>query len=247
MKKLVFTIICFSFLSCTSRQVVHVFNQGYTPEEIGKVVHVIDGLGFDARLNHLEIPNQLSRTSIIYPPIVQRLSTIDTMRDSLSEIGFNDIELIYETQGEHYYSTENIGLYLLNPNYVRPVENDRSEESYPGPRLSRIYYSDCDSIEAELSLLPQGTAILEIYVWNERIDREQTQLIDGEWSITDNNIVFDLFDEGSIEFDFSEFSGRDDYGRYYGIHLEIEYNSTNLLSCDYRYISYGSRESFNRI
>jgi len=246
MKKLVFTIICLWQTSCAFRQDVHIFNQGYAPEEIGKVVRVLDELGFDARPNNLNIPEEISRTSIIYPPIVQNFATIDTVRNSLSEIGFPNIELIYKTQGEHYYSTENIGLYLVNPSYNQPDDKNSSEESNSGPQISRIYYSDCGNIEAELNLFPQGAAILEIYEWNERTKREQTQQIDGEWSISQSQVIIDLFDGRSIVFGFREFSGRDDYGRYYGIQLENANNSTDITSCDFRYITYDFGESIIR-
>ena len=60
-------------------------------------------------------------------------------------------------------------------------------------------------------------------------------------------MTFELFDEGTIQFSYSEFGGRDDYGKFYGVVLESLENTTDLNTCDFRYITYDARESLNRI
>lgn len=246
MKNIIIIVPFFLLMaSCATRHEVHIFNKGYSSEEIGEVAHTLNELGFSVRPNDLDIPKQISRTAIIYPPIVQDFASIETVRNSLSKIGISNVDLIYETQGEHFYSTENIGLYLVNPDYVEPQEQEKGLS--PAQNLSRTYYSNCDDLEAQLNLFPAGAAILQVFEWNDTENRERTYVLDGEWDTSENRLAFELFSGGTIEYVVSEFIGRDDYGRFYGIDLESDENTSELQPCDFRYITYDSRETLNSI
>lgn len=233
--------------SCASRQQVHVFNEGYSDGDIAAVLTALRDSGFEPRRNELEVPEGIRTSSIIYPPIVQEFETVALLQDTLARLGHESVELIYETRSEHFYSTENIGLYLVNPDYDPPEAQAESPDRNEGPILSRIYYSNCDEVDAELSLLGQDTAILEIVEWNENTDRERATLFDGQWSRTESTVEFELFDGGRILFEYNEFDGRDDYGRFYGIDLISTANSSDLTSCDFRFITYDLRTTLNRI
>ncbi len=193
------------------------------------------------------MPEGIYRSSIIYPPIVEDPQSLDQLRDSLVPLGIPEPELIYETRGEHFYSTENIGLYLVNPNYVAPESIADSTQQGAGPTLSHIYYSNCADVDAELSLFGENAAILELVEWNERTQREQSTQFDGLWQAMESTIRFELFDAGTILFEFSEFDGRDDYGRFYGIDLVSIENDSELATCDFRFITYDSRTTLDRI
>ena len=231
-------------IGCATRHEVHIFNQGYSSAKVSQVTAALDDAGFKTKPNHLAVPDQITRTSIIYPPIVQDFTGIDSVKDALSGIGFSQIELIHETQGEHYYSSENIGLYLVKPGYV--PQSDFEDKVDSKQNLSRIYYSNCGDLEAQLNLYPAGAAMLELYDWNERTDREITIVVDGEWNAAETELVFGLFDGGEIIYSISEFEGRDNYGRFVGIDLDVLKNTTDQQSCNFRYISYDSRETLNR-
>jgi len=137
----------------------------------------------------------------------------------------------------HFYSAENVGLYLVNPDYEKPSA-PAIEKTDPDSLLSQLYYSDCDSMEAQLSLFPEGVAVFEIFEWNERTNRESKNTLDGEWHASEAAISIEVFDHGVIDYNFTEFSGRDDYGRFRGIDLTNTRNNTTIESCNFRYIVY---------
>ena len=247
MKPLYILIAIATLASCATRQDVHVFNQGYSDTEVQAVVAALRESGFRPRPNALAVPDGIRASSIIYPPIVEDFNTVALLRDTLSAAGHPKLELIYETRGEHFYSTENIGLYLVNPDYTKPEEKNSSDQLSESPVLSHIYYSNCETVEAELSLFGQSTALLEVIEWSERTGRERSRVFDGQWSRTDSTLTFELFDEGEMVFGYSEFDGKDDYGRFYGIDLVSIENNSELATCDYRYVTYDLGTTLNRI
>lgn len=247
MKKSLLPIALVILTSCTARQDVHVFNLGYSDAEVQTVMAALQESGFRPHANSLAVPDGIHSSSIIYPPIVENFETVSLLRDTLASTGHAQLELIYETRGEHFYSTENIGLYLVNPEYSEPVPQTSSDPQGQHPELSHVYYSNCEDVEAELSLLGQDAAVLEVIEWSERTQRERSTVFDGQWSRSDSTLEFELFDEGKIIFSYSEFDGRDDYGRFYGIDLVNIENLSELASCDFRYVTYDLGTTLQRI
>lgn len=222
-------------VSCVSDQQVHLFSKGVSQEELVRVGEALQESGFEVRPNALEIPGQIARNTIIYPPVIGDPAILDALQSSLAKVGFPNTELVYGTLGEHYYSTDNIGLYLVNTDFVEQTEMNDGNESL---ELVGIYYSDCDETESELSLFAQGVGILEVFVWNEKANEERSTPFDGEWTVTGSTVALNLPDLGSIEFEVSEFEGRDDYGRYHGVRLESLRNESVLANCDFQFVTY---------
>ena len=76
---LAFGLLC----SCASQQQVHIFNLGYSSEEIELVASPLSEAGFSPRQNSLSVPEEIQQSSIIYPTIVQDFGKIETLRTEL--------------------------------------------------------------------------------------------------------------------------------------------------------------------
>lgn len=244
----IFLLIFLGFLlfSCATQHELHVFNQGFTETEVEELVLLLESSGFNPQINTLPVPREIRRSSIIYPPIVQNIEDIELLQRILSDVGYGEVQLNYETVGEHYYTTENIGLYLVNPQYRETEQTPPQGQEETGIRLSHVYYSECDSLEGELSLFPEGVAILEVFDWNERTNRERSQQFDGEWDNSENELAVTLFDGDALTFAIDEFRGSDSYGRFYGINLKSRATQAIVGSCDFRFISYDFSETLSQ-
>lgn len=109
------TIFLLLLCSCASRQEVHIFSKGVSIEEVSRVSAIINKAGLKAQPNKLEVPSLIGTTSIMYPPIVKDFASIERLRNLLKESGYSKVALISSSQGGHSYSTEHIGLYLVDP------------------------------------------------------------------------------------------------------------------------------------
>ena len=224
--------------SCSSRQDIHIYSKGITYEEISRLVEIIEKAGFNANPNTLDVPPSITSTSIMYPPIVEDFTSIEVLADLLSRNGYLEVALRADSQEGHSYTTRNMGLYLVDPNFVEEEQDKEVDNASSSINLSKVYLSNCAELEADISLYSQGVAILNIYDWVEGEDNKTIGMIEGEWSATDSKLFLNLSSVGNYEYEIAEFTGRDDYGRYYGIELLNTLSETELPHCNFVYIEY---------
>lgn len=238
MAKILLLLFISLLSSCVSPVEVYIYSRGISDDEVERVANQLAIEGFEVKPSSIEIPEAITSNSIIYSPIILDLSDINLTRSVLTSMGYVNVSLVQGSEANHFYSKNNFGLYLINPNFI---QNDNQELSIAENNLSGLshsYYSDCQEIESQISLYNGGAAVLEIYNWDESRGRENSLTVSGEWVIDKEQIALDLFDQGTMEFQFEEFSGRDTYGRYKGINLNIEMNDTSFSNCNYKYTNY---------
>jgi hypothetical protein len=238
MQMLFLTVVLLALLSCSSGPAVHVFDRGYGDEQVSAIADSLQAAGYKALPNPIAVPASIRRNSIIYPVIVEDFRTIETLQHTLEQQGLGDFQLIHLGEGGHRYSTENIGVYLINPDATNSTRAAATAADNGGLQLSRLYYSNCSAYEADLSLFAGGSAILQSYSIDYSDNDEETRIYDGQWQQQDARLQLDFFDAGQILFEIREFRGRDDYGRFYGIDLHTAENSASLDSCDFRFLTY---------
>lgn len=232
--------------TCTVPTQVHVFSLGVEKAQVEAFVEQLDEAGFAARAVSLPVPASINRHTIIYPAIVQDFAVVDQIESAMAQAGYPDSRLIRETEANHIYSTENIGVYLVNPDYdpiaaadqVNPYALGDSDAS----GLSYLYYSECpqgSEAQFELSLFPSGVAVLEEFYWDEEQGRERTRLFDGEWQPVEQSLTLELFELGTTGFSISRFDGEDRYGPFEGLMLIDEAEGlAGKERCNFGYKNY---------
>ncbi|PCH62341.1 MAG: hypothetical protein COC19_03030 [SAR86 cluster bacterium] len=216
------------------------FSAAIELDTIAALTEVLEDQGFRVTVNSLPIPASIHSPTIIFPPLVQDMSRVDTIQAAMQNAGFEQVRLIYNTQGNHFYSTENIGVYLLSADSPLPERNLDSTAlgGSDASKISHVYYSECADSESELNLFPGGVVLLEEFVWDERNEREHSIIYDGQWQEIDAAIVLDLYDDGELYFNIVEQTGSDRYGEFKGLTLVNQLKNAELNHCNYTYLDY---------
>ncbi len=229
-------------IGCSAQPAVHIFSLGVKAEDVEALSSQLKEAGFDARPNSLPVPTSLIEHTIVLPAIVQDFATIELIESTLESAGYPDPRLIVESESNHYYSTDNIGVYLINPDFEGTAADLIAapyalgdEESNP---LSYNYFSECpegSEAQSELNLFPSGVAILEEFVWNETTNTEESMIHDGEWVADASTVEISLFGEGQLLYSITQHEGADFFGPYKALTLVHEQSTMNIEACNYTY------------
>lgn len=213
--------------------------------EITRLSNLLEEAGFDARPNKLPVPASVMRHTVIFPAIVQDFSTIELVESVMENAGYAEPRLVLESEANHHYSTDNIGVYLVNPNFegtaASLIEDPYALGSEGAHPLSYNYFSECpDGSEAqsELNLYPSGVAILEEFIWDEESNREENVLHDGEWEADSTTVAVAIFGEGELLFSIKEHTGSDWFGPYEALTLVNQGSTMDIEHCDYTYLDH---------
>lgn len=241
-KSLVFINLLF-LVSCASRTEVHIFSLGIEESRLSKLSKLLEDSGFSPRPNTLPVPPSIVRHTVIFPALIQDFATIELVEVAMEQAGYANANLIREAKANHSYSTNNIGVYLVNREFLRSGRAQNEDPFALGgsgaAALSFNYFSECaEGLESqsELNLYPGGAVVLEEFVWNETTNEEQSILHDGEW-ISDSSVVeVNLFGEGEVRFHVKEHTGSDWLGPFEGTTLVSTYSTLSFESCDYTHL-----------
>lgn len=80
--------------------------------EARRILRTLNLEGFQATLNHLQLPEGLVTTTIVYSPLVGA-EIIKEIEGILNRIGYDDVESVFSYFGYHSYSKNNLGIYFL--------------------------------------------------------------------------------------------------------------------------------------
>lgn len=236
--------VLITLVACASKVEVHVYSQAISQKDLDKVAQALSNEGFKITQNSIDIPKEINSHTLIIPPLVVDYSTIESVQATLAILGYENLNIInqtVETIGNHFYTINHLGLYLVNPDQPDlPILQPLPQEELERINLSHLYYSrsspGCLETEAELNLFAAGVGIIEIFEWNNDNSVKEEIYLDGEWIHSDTILTLHLFDKGNIKFEIEEFEESSSYGQFKGINLNIIQNETNLDSCNYRYV-----------
>ncbi|GAB5540229.1 MAG: hypothetical protein Salg2KO_23320 [Salibacteraceae bacterium] len=232
-------------IGCSSQPSVHIFSLGIEEKDVESLSTRLEEAGFNAKPNSLPVPPSLYKHTVIFPAIVQDFATIELIESTMASAGYPDPRLVLESELNHYYSTDNIGVYLVNPDFEGTAADLVSdpyalgdEESNP---LSYNYFSECpDNSEAqsELNLFPSGVAILEEFVWDETTNTEESVIHDGEWVSDSSTVEVSIFGKGQLFYSIMEHKGSDFFGPYEALTLVHKQGTMDIEACNYTYLDH---------
>lgn len=230
---------------CASPTQVHIFSMGVDQGQIEYLGKLLEEKGYNVIPNELPVPASITRDTVIFPAIVQNFATVQLVESAMHDAGFRKVRLIRETEANHSYSTNNIGVYLVNPDsnasVASTIEDPYSLGGSKATDFTFNYFSECSEgsiAQSELNLYPGGTAILEEFIWNENEGQEIVVTHDGEWSSEFNTVRVNYFDEGEQHFSISKHEGSNRFGPYEGITLVSTFSSIGIESCNYTHLRY---------
>lgn len=166
-----FLLLLVVLLSACSSKQVHIYNQGYSERQIDFLKTQIEAQGYKVQLPQVAIPREFPQTSLAMNPGFNDTSFYQFLNQLLLVQGYGQASEYRFAQGLHFYSKNEIGLYLKNPDYV----------VVDMPPYLRTQYCK-SSIGATIQFTPQGKFHLEYEVAKvEELQVESGQyLFDGK-------------------------------------------------------------------
>lgn len=204
---------------CTTTQ-VHLFTEGVDPRELGRVQSALEAKGFDTELNPLRIPDVLSGPTLLYSSSHDEIEQVESLGNLLLSLGY-DVSLEPMAKGNHFYTGENIGLYLAPP-----------QASQPGQaRLSGMEFNgDCPDEDAYLTFESAHRFTAEFIAWDDSAQEEIVSHLAGTW-YREQDSVHLQWDGNAVELSFMPLHAEREYGDVTGYRLV---NHTGQLSdCDF--------------
>ena len=148
MKGLLIILLVLLF-GCQSPK-IYIINQGYTHNQVSNFKNAFKLQGLSVHESQVNIPQKFSDVSLATNIGFSDQKLINQVQSILNEFGLSNAEHYRFKQGNHYYSDNNIGVYLKNPNRL-------DKEDLP-PYLTT---QDCMSADATLQLNKSGEFVLE--------------------------------------------------------------------------------------
>lgn len=135
--------------ACQQRQAI-LITQGVEPVKVKAIETALIHSGWQVDQSTIAIPAEFPNAAIATNPAYRDTQAITEIENILKGQGFTELTEYKFAEGKHFFSMNNIGIYLRNSEQV----------SQPLPP-SFIRTDHCASGDATLNLTPQGQAVLE--------------------------------------------------------------------------------------
>jgi hypothetical protein len=171
MKLLSIIILSITLVACSSTE-VHLYTRYLSDTEIEKISSKLDESNFKVVPNTLSFPDNIYQSTLIYSPFIKGDKTLDTLINSLSEVGWSIPIVEALVSGNHWYSKDSVGLFLLH-------EGVKQKDKIANQDLANDYESrNCGTI-VSISLNKNNTYQLSFT----NKTNERTDHLKGSWKI----------------------------------------------------------------
>jgi hypothetical protein len=169
---LVLTIIILS--GCTSAPKVHLFATHLEGTEVNRISTYLKKNDIDLSVNYLPFPENIHDNSLLYLPTYLGDSQIERLLKFSEKLGYKIKSTNIISQGNHSFTANNIGLYLLPDNYVE------KEQHYPISLVNEYGSRTCENATI-LQLNNNETFSVEVDTWDDITKQYNELLIEGTW------------------------------------------------------------------
>ena len=135
--------------ACQQRQAI-LITQGIEPVKVKAIETALIQSGWQVSKSTIAIPTEFPNTAIATNPAYRDSQAITEIEDLLKGQGFAEPTEYKFAEGKHFFSMNNIGIYLRN-----------SEQALQPLPPDFIRTDHCTAGDATLNLSPQGQAVLE--------------------------------------------------------------------------------------
>ncbi|PKI16024.1 hypothetical protein [Colwellia sp. 12G3] len=171
MKFLSVVILSLFLVACSSTE-VRLYTRYLSDTDIKKISSKLDEANFTVITNTLSFPETIDQSTLLYSPFINGEKTLDILINSLSDIGWFIPNVEALVSGNHWYSKDSVGLFLL-PEGVKQKDKVASQD------LANDYESlHCDTV---VNLLLNKDNSYQLSFANKTNDR--TDHLKGSWKI----------------------------------------------------------------
>jgi hypothetical protein len=171
MKLLGIIVVSITLLACSSTE-VHLYTRYLSDTEIEEISLKLGEAEFKVVTNTHSFPEEIKQSTLLYSPFIKGEKTLDVLIDSLSDMGWPISNVEALVSGNHWYSQDSVGLFLL-PEGVKQkdkIANQDLVNDYEG--------RNCDTL-VNLRLNKDNTYQLSFTNRN----KERTDHLKGSWKI----------------------------------------------------------------
>lgn len=205
--------------ACSSTQ-VHLFAQGVESGELSRVQSALEAEGFATERNSLKVPEVLSGPTLLYSPAHEDLQEVEELGDLLMSLGY-DVSLEPVARGNHFYTGENIGLYLA------PLQANQAGRA----TLSGMEFNgDCPSEDAYLTFESAHRFTAEFIGWDDSAQEEIVKRVSGTWYRNGESVHLQ-WEGNEVELSFMPLHAEREYGDVTGYRLLN--HGDRLSDCDF--------------
>ena len=112
MKFLSVIILSITLVACSSTE-VHLYTRYLSDTEIARISSKLDKSNFKVVTNTLAFPEKINQSTLLYSPFIKGEKTLDILINSLSDLGWAIPNVEALVVGNHWYSKDSVGLFLL--------------------------------------------------------------------------------------------------------------------------------------
>lgn len=229
MKNLILIITALSALSscATGNTEIHLYTQGVSESEINRTTEILSESGYEIYLNDLDIPEDIKGPTIVYSPLNPHLSSVDSIKDILSDMGYKNIDLIPFRVDNHSYTRKHIGIYLHR--YIPPSRSGVNIKS-----IMKEYHGVCHEADVFLNLVNINVFKLTRIEWDESSEKEIKSVSRGLWNIIDGDLYIYTNDH-NMAFKINKFKEEQGGRNINVIKLTKKTDSSKITDCNFEY------------
>lgn len=195
-----------------------------TPPEIASISQLLQNSGYRVQTNTLPVPEAITTPTLIYSPTNRNLHGVEALRDRLAEAG-HAVDLVPVSSGNHFYTRNNLGLYL--------------HPAPPGPNrkvdiAGKELFGECPTVDATLQLNRDNSFSLSLIDWDDVHKKEVVTKADGSWKRDRQWVLLDT-SHRQVRFRITELDKQTKYGRVTGVELRNESNGPVVDGCSFVY------------
>jgi len=101
-----------------STKTIHLYNQGYSEDEISHLKDSLVQQGYTVERPDVRVPNEFPNVVIALNPAFSDQDFYRYINQQLIDKGFGTATEFRFAQGQHFYSKNDVGIYLKNPNQL---------------------------------------------------------------------------------------------------------------------------------
>ncbi len=170
MKLMSSIILCFILVACSSTK-VHLYTRYLSESEIEKISTKLEDSNFEIIPNKLSFPDTVNDSTLLYSPFIQGEGRVESILNSLSELGWVVPNVHFLVSGNHWYQKDSVGLLLL-PEGVKPKDKMAPQD------IANIYESKNCNTSVKIHLNADKTYQLVFAKKN-----KQTDHLIGTWKM----------------------------------------------------------------
>ncbi|MBL4915417.1 hypothetical protein L2719_10905 [Shewanella schlegeliana] len=182
--------LCFCLLSACAQQQAFLTTQGVSQVKIEALTKQLNEQGWRVTQTNLPIPNEFTNATVAANPAQENQADIEQVVSTLELLGFSDPQTYKFAEGKHFYSIDNIGIYLrTGQTNLQPPSWLRSDDCIYGDALLAFNPNGQVTLEHEPTHTESDRLDSYVGVWVLDGSRLKINLSQGEQSYISSNIT----------------------------------------------------------